>query len=88
MEHGTVGPINKDFSTMKLTKKQIIDVIELLIGQDKLVLSESMDLYNNRIVGYQLSETQDVQFVEDMLLKTQEILQNSLSIPAGEDPIA
>jgi putative transposase len=62
-----------DFSTTKLNEKWVIDVTEIHVGEQKLYFSAIMDLHNNGIVGYQLSEIHDVQLVEDTLLYALEI---------------
>lgn len=46
---------------------------EFPIGNKKLFLSAVMDLHDNYIVGYQLSNVNDVQLVEDSLLYALEI---------------
>lgn len=65
--------LKRDFSTTKLNEKWVTDVTEFPIGNTKLFFSALMDLHNNGIVGYQLSETHDVQLVEDTLLYALEV---------------
>lgn len=65
--------LKRDFSTTKLNEKWVTDVTEISIGNAKLFLSATMDLHDNFIVGYQLSEIHDVQLVEDTLLYALEI---------------
>jgi transposase InsO family protein len=65
--------LKRDFSTTKLSEKWVTDVTEFPIGNKKLFLSAVMDLHDNYIVGYQLSNVNDVQLVEDSLLYALEI---------------
>nr|WP_238458142.1 IS3 family transposase [Alkalihalobacterium alkalinitrilicum] len=65
--------LKRDFSTTKLSEKWVTDVTEFPIGNKKLYLSAVMDLHDNYIVGYQLSDVNDVQLVEDSLLYALEI---------------
>lgn len=65
--------LKRDFSTTKLSEKWVTDVTEFPIGNKKLFLSAVMDLHDNYIVGYQLSNIHDVQLVEDSLLYALEI---------------
>lgn len=80
--HGKTSPsaghiyenlLKRDFSTTKLSEKWVTDVTEFPISDKKLYLSTVMDLYDNYIVGYQLSNVQDIQLVEDSLLYALEI---------------
>lgn len=65
--------LKRDFSTTKLNEKWVTDVTEIPVEDEKLYLSALMDLHNNGIVGYQLSEIHNVQLVEDTLLYALEI---------------
>jgi transposase InsO family protein len=65
--------LKRDFSTIKLSEKWVTDVTEFPIGNKKLFLSVVMDLHDNYIIGYQLSNVQDIQLVEDSLLYALEI---------------
>lgn len=68
--------LKRDFSTTKLSEKWVTDVTEIPVGNKKLYLSALMDLHDNHILGYQLSEVHDVKLVEDTLtaaLKTRKI---------------
>jgi putative transposase len=60
--------LKRDFSTTKLSEKWVTDVTEFPIGNTKLFLSSLMDLHDNYILGYQLSEVHDVKLVEDTLI--------------------
>lgn len=46
---------------------------EIAVDDEKLFVSAIMDVHNNGIVGYQISQTHDVQLVEDSLLYALEI---------------
>lgn len=65
--------LKRDFSTAKIAEKWVTDVTEFPIGTTKLFLSAVMDLHDNYIVGYQLSDVNDIQLVEDSLLYALEI---------------
>jgi putative transposase len=54
-------------------RKMGTDVTEIAVADEKLFISAVMDLHNNGIIGYQISETHDVQLVEDSLLYALEI---------------
>ncbi|MBT2724286.1 IS3 family transposase [Bacillus sp. ISL-46] len=60
--------LKRDFSTSKTSEKWVTDVTEIPIGSTKLYLSSLMDLHDNCILGYQISEVHDVQLVEDTLV--------------------
>ncbi|MFT8323246.1 MAG: IS3 family transposase, partial [Bacillus sp. (in: firmicutes)] len=65
--------LNRDFSTTKTSEKWVTDVTEFPINGEKLYLSAVMDLHDNYIIGYQISEIHDVQLVEDSLVYASEI---------------
>jgi putative transposase len=65
--------LKRDFSTTRLNEKWVADVTEIAVDDEKLFVSAIMDLYNNGIVGYQISQTHDVQLVEDSLFYALEI---------------
>lgn len=60
--------LKRDFSTTKTREKWVTDVTEISIGETKLYLSALMDLHDNYILGYQISEIHDIQLVEDTLV--------------------
>jgi putative transposase len=60
--------LKRDFSTTKISEKWVTDVTEIPIGNTKLYLSALMDLHDNYILGYQISESHDVKLVEDTLI--------------------
>lgn len=64
--------LKRDFSTTKLSEKWVTDITTIPVGHHKFFLSAVMDLHDNYIVGYQVSDIQDVQLVEDSLLYAQE----------------
>lgn len=64
--------LKRDFSTSKISEKWVTDVAEIPIGNTKLYLSALMDLHDNYILGYQLSESHDVKLVEDTLVSALE----------------
>jgi putative transposase len=69
--------LKRDFSTTKISEKWVTDVTEITIFTKKLYLSAIMDLHDNYIVGYQLSNVHDVQLVEDTLKYALEVRQKN-----------
>jgi putative transposase len=64
--------LKRDFSTSKVSEKWVTDVTEIPTGNTKLYLSALMDLHDNYILGYQLSEVHDVKLVENTLVSALE----------------
>jgi putative transposase len=60
--------LKRDFTTSKISEKWVTDVTEFPIGTSKLFLSSLMDLHDNYILGYQMSEVHDIKLVEDTLV--------------------
>jgi putative transposase len=52
--------LKRDFSTTRLNEKWVADVTEIAVNDEKLFVSAIMDVHNNGIVGYQISQTHDV----------------------------
>lgn len=65
--------LKRDFSTAAISEKWATDVTEFPIGHKKLYLSAVMDLHDNYLLGYQFSEAQDIQLIEDSLLYALEL---------------
>jgi putative transposase len=65
--------LKRDFNTTKPNEKWVTDVTEIPVGDKKLYVSALMDLHNNGIIGYQISEIHDVKLVEETLLYALEI---------------
>ncbi|MCD8509940.1 MAG: IS3 family transposase [Bacillus sp. (in: Bacteria)] len=64
--------MKRNFETTSTNEKWVTDVTEIPIANKKLYVSALMDLHNNHILGYQYSESHDVQLVEDTLLSSLE----------------
>ncbi len=60
--------LQRDFSTEQLNEKWVTDVTELAIGSGKIYLSAVLDIHNNEIPGYSVSEIHEVQLVEESVL--------------------
>ncbi|MED0652473.1 DDE-type integrase/transposase/recombinase, partial [Aeribacillus composti] len=65
--------LKRDFSMTRLNEKWVADVTKIAVDDEKLFVSAIMDVHNNGIVGYQISQTHDVQLVEDSLFYALEI---------------
>ena len=59
--------INRNFNTDKPNEKWTIDVSQFAFGWGKCYLSPIMDMFNDEIVGYDLSLRADYQQIERML---------------------
>lgn len=51
--------LNRDFSATAPNQKWVTDVTYIHVGQKRMFLSVIMDLFNNEIVAYQISERND-----------------------------
>jgi len=60
--------LNQDFKADKPNQKWVTDITYLPYGPKMLYLSTIMDLYNNEVIAYKISDTQSVDFVLDTLL--------------------
>lgn len=68
-EEGKIAPnvLNRMFKSAKPNQKWVTDITEFNIGGKKLYLSPIMDLYNQEIVSYELSEHPSLKSVTKML---------------------
>lgn len=69
---GTIGKVapnilNREFSSKVPNTKWVTDITEFKIGSKKLYLSPILDLYNQEIVSYSLSESPNFNQVRIML---------------------
>ncbi|EOO04749.1 hypothetical protein IAW_06063 [Bacillus cereus str. Schrouff] len=48
--------LNRDFQATKPNEKWVTDITYLLFGTEMLYLSSIMDLYNNEIIAYEISD--------------------------------
>jgi putative transposase len=61
--------LNREFSSTKLNEKWVTDITYLTFNGKRLYLSAIMDLYNNEIVAYHISERNNLQLVLDTVKK-------------------
>ncbi|HET7578164.1 MAG TPA: IS3 family transposase [Bacillales bacterium] len=61
--------LNQNFSASKPNEKWVTDITYLPFGPKMLYLSSIMDLYNNEIIAYDISDRQDVSLVLKTLEK-------------------
>ncbi|MGG4456507.1 IS3 family transposase [Brevibacillus porteri] len=59
--------LNRQFTASKPNEKWVTDITYLPYGQNMLYLSTIMDLYNNEIIAYRISDRQDVSLVLETL---------------------
>ena len=59
--------LNQNFVAEKPNQKWVTDITYLTYGEKTLYLSTIMDLYNNEIIAYKVSDTQEVRLVLDTL---------------------
>ncbi|MCU5571447.1 DDE-type integrase/transposase/recombinase [Bacillus cereus] len=55
--------LNRNFQATKPNEKWVTDITYLPFGTEMLYLSSIMDLYNNEIIAYEISNRQDVTLV-------------------------
>lgn len=70
-EQGKIAPniLNRSFKAIKPNQKWVTDVSEFCVSGKKLYLSPILDLYNQEIVSYEISERPDFKSVVKMLKK-------------------
>ncbi len=59
--------LKQDFKAEKPNQKWVTDITYLPYGPKMLYLSTIMDLYNNEVIAYKISDSQQVDFVLDTL---------------------
>ncbi|QGH34241.1 IS3 family transposase [Gracilibacillus salitolerans] len=59
--------LKQDFKADRPNQKWVTDITYLPYGEKMLYLSTIMDLYNNEIIAYKVSDTQEVKLVLDTL---------------------
>lgn len=57
--------LNREFSAKRPNEKWVTDITYLLFNGKKIYLSSILDLYNNEIVSYKISERNDLRLVAD-----------------------
>ena len=70
-EHGSTAPniLNRAFRAKQPNQKWATDITEFNVSGKKLYLSPIIDLYNQEIISYELSERPDFKSVMNMLNK-------------------
>jgi len=86
-EQGTIAPnlLNRVFSAKQPNQKWATDVTEFNVSGKKLYLSPVIDLYNQEIVSYELSERPDFKSVMTMLDKALKKINISKSLLLHSD---
>ena len=69
---GTVGKIapnvlNMDFKAVRSCYKFVTDVSRITIGDEKNFLSPVLDLFNGKVLGYDISDRADLKQINNML---------------------
>ncbi|HWJ80431.1 MAG TPA: IS3 family transposase [Niallia sp.] len=57
--------LNREFSAIRPNEKWVTDITYLLFNGKKIYLSTILDLYNNEIISYKISERNDLKLVAD-----------------------
>lgn len=86
-EQGKVAPnlLNRHFKAEKPNQKWATDVTEFKVSGKKLFLSPVIDLYNQEIVSYELSESPSFSSVMSMLSKAVEKVDTTQSLLLHSD---
>lgn len=61
--------LNREFTAEKPNQKWVTDITYLIFNGQRLYLSAILDLYNNEIVGYEVSKKNDLQLVLNTIKK-------------------
>lgn len=56
--------LNRDFKTDKQNKKWVTDITYLIFGKHRLYLSLILDLFNNEVVAFKISDKNDVKLAK------------------------
>ncbi len=86
-DQGTIAPnlLNRAFKAMQPNQKWATDVTEFNVSGKKLYLSPVIDLYNQEIISYELSERPDFKSVMNMLNKALKKADKSQSLLLHSD---
>lgn len=86
-EQGAIAPniLNRAFKANQPNQKWATDITEFSVSGNKLYLSPIIDLYNQEIISYQLSERPDFKSVTNMLEKALKKTQNTQSLILHSD---
>lgn len=67
MQHSHINVLKRNFKSCKPNEKWVTDVTEFSLFGEKLYLSPIMDLYNDEIVSYTLSDRPTFKLITDMI---------------------
>ncbi|WP_427037271.1 IS3 family transposase, partial [Cytobacillus pseudoceanisediminis] len=72
--------LNREFLAEKPYEKLVTDITYIRVGDEFVYLSAVLDLYNNEIVSWQLSERNDLKLVKDTIkqLEGKQFAKNAL----------
>lgn len=87
---GTIGKIapnilQRDFSTVALNQKWATDISEFNLFGQKIYLSPIMDLYNQEIISFTISDSPNLAMVTQMLNKAFKNLPNNVDLIIHSD---
>ncbi len=63
----TPNILDRDFTSNKMEEKMVTDVTEFRVKNQKIYLSPLLDLYNQEVISYSISQSPSVSFVIEML---------------------
>ena len=68
-EVGRIAPniINRDFKTKKPYEKLATDITEFAVCDEKVYLSPVLDLHNNEVISYSISQSPNFEQIREML---------------------
>ncbi|HAT3610564.1 IS3 family transposase [Klebsiella michiganensis] len=70
-EHGRAADniLQRNFKASRPNEKWVTDVIEFAVNGRKLYLSPIIDLFNNEVISYSISERPTMPMIDEMLIK-------------------
>lgn len=70
-EHGHTADniLQRNFKASRPNEKWVTDVTEFAVSGRKLYLSPIIDLFNNEVISYSISERPTMPMIDDMLIK-------------------
>ncbi len=70
-EHGRAvdNILQRNFKASRPNEKWVTDVTEFAVSDRKLYLSPIIDLFNNEVISYSISERPTMPMIDDMLIK-------------------
>lgn len=87
---GTIGKtapnvLQRDFSTTALNQKWATDISEFNLFGQKIYISPIMDLYNQEIISYTISDSPNLAMVTQMLKEAFEVLPKNVDLIVHSD---